>query len=121
MVVNGKEVSYKDATTTDILDWCEENGHLDYLLELVNTKAKKKRYPKIDKLDANGNPILGEDGKPIKVDDKEHPYEVLAPYTNLEIKKLFFTKFFGNELPKEKKKPTFADLVRARAKANKVK
>jgi hypothetical protein len=57
MKLKGKEIAYKEATVNDILDWCEQNGELEWLLEYVTTKTPRTRYKKIASVDEFGKEI----------------------------------------------------------------
>lgn len=88
-----KELNYTNMTIQDIIDWCQENGQVEWLKDFAS-----KTTPV---LDDEGNPVLDKKGKP----------KVKKP-SFFEIKIEFVNKFMSEIAPKStKKKPNMYDLI----------
>jgi hypothetical protein len=97
-----KELTYADMSIDDIIEWCKENGEVEWLKEIASQKVEYKIYPRV------------------KVDDKwttdktATPKVEKRPISFIQLKIEFVKKFMPNIMPKAKsKKPTMFDKIKA--------
>ena len=102
-------MEFKTMTFEDILDWCDKNNKLEWLLAKTQEKKQMPVYPQVEHISATGKKTWKMDRKAKPIDTKD------APLSPKEIKIAFCKEFMAELLPAEKpKKPTLEDLVKAR-------
>ena len=91
----------------DIVDWCEKNGELDWLIAEGEKKVPNKVYPR--------KKVVNAKGKVVSVADKsQEPTIVLKNIDFMTLKVAFAKKFMPEIAPKEKaKEPTMYDKIQA--------
>lgn len=92
----------KDITPEFIINWCKENGEVEWLKAEASKTQTFKRYPR----------VKGEDGK-YRADKTQPPVITTERVAFTTVKAAFVKKFgdkFGVEKPKEKE-PNFFTVV----------
>lgn len=90
----------KEMTIDDIINYCQENGQIEWLKAEAAKKTERKVYPR----------VKGEDGKR-HVDKTQEPKIVYQPISFVELKAAFMDKFAPNERVGKNKKPSFHDKI----------
>lgn len=100
-----KNLSFKDMTIQDIIDWCQENGQVEWLKKEATKKVKCEIYPR--------KKAMNDKGKMVSVADKsQKPKTELRPISFIQIKTDFVEEFMPELAPKKKAKaPTMYDLI----------
>ena len=94
-------MDYKKMDINDIINWCKENGEVEWLKATAAKKVEYKVYPKVK--DANGKMVSDKTAKP-KIEKR--------PISFIQIKIAFCEKFMPEIMPKKKeKKQTMYDLI----------
>lgn len=102
-----KEIKHINDIDVDfVFDWCEQNGHNDWLKAELAKTTTQKTYPR--------KKIVNEAGKKVSVADKsKEPTIVEKPITFIEVRTAFVEKFMPEFAPKKKeKKPTMYDRAK---------
>ena len=99
------EAPYNDITIENIIDYCKENGKVDWLKKEAAKTVDYKVYPRVKK--------VNEDGKTVSVADKsQKPTIKKEKISFIQIKKAFCEEFMPEKLPEKKdKKPTMYELI----------
>jgi hypothetical protein len=93
--------SYKDITIEDIIEWCQENGQVEWLKEKASETRPFKKYPRV-KVDGKWT-----------VDKTQEPKIVNQPISFIQIKLDFVNEFMPEIAPvKKEKKPTMYELIK---------
>lgn len=100
-------LTFMTMTIDDIMEWCEANGHKDWLKKLAASTTKCEVYPKkrVPKLNEDGTPVLNKKGRPVMVavaDYSQEPIVEERPITFIEIKQAFVEEFMPELAPKKK-------------------
>lgn len=111
-------MNYKNINQDFIFSYCEENGQLEWLLEVTSQKTAYKVYPR------KKVTVTAEDGttKTKSVVDKtQEPKIEYRPISFIAVKNEFCEKFMPELLPKasETKKPTLKERAEAALKNKK--
>lgn len=100
-------VDYKTCSIEDIIDWCEENGEIDWLKKTASKEVNYEVYPRVSYTDANGK-------KKWKADKSQKPEIKKGKISFIQIKIAFYEKFFPEMIPTAKdKKPSMYDRIKA--------
>ena len=111
-------MDYKTMNIKDIAAWCQANGQLEWLKQVIECEVDYEVYPRkrVAKLDKDGNPVLTKKGKPAMTwvaDTDAEPTIEKRPISFVQIKKAFCEKFAAElNLPKKGKEPNMFDFVR---------
>lgn len=94
-------MDYKKMDINDIINWCKENGEVEWLKKTAAKKVEYKVYPKVK--NESGKMVADKSAKP-KIEKR--------PISFIQIKIEFCEKFMPEIMPKKKdKKPTMYDLI----------
>ncbi len=105
-------LNYKDMKFEDILNWCEENGELDWLEEEASRLVEVEVYPT--------KVVTNPDGSTKRVPDKSQtPSIEKREISYIQIKNDFVNRFMPEIAPKKKatEKESMLDKIRARKAA----
>lgn len=112
------ELSYKDMTIDDIINYCVENGHTAWLKKAI-APIETKVYPRVRvaRVDENGNVLRNAKGKILytsRVDKTQEPKIEKKEPTFMQIKEAFVLKFMPEIKPVKKAKAlTMYDRIKA--------
>lgn len=96
--------NYKDWELPDIIQWCKDNGKVEWLKATAAKKVERKVYPKVESVSKNGKKSWKQ--------DKTQPFKIeYVPISFVELKAEFISTFI--ETAPKAKKPSMYDLIAA--------